>query len=178
MTCSLQRPAIARATRLFFSLLLGASAFLVAVVACNATCPATGSFTEPTTVQFESSCGFNSFTSTCAKTDVQQYAIIATKTETCDVTFVLGDGTAHKTQLSLTQHPPQMCGAAVYSLSAVIDGHPTGELAGDWAVIHGSFVFSFGADSDAGPSTCKADAGTDASKAIDASGDSADAQLE
>lgn len=168
-------PSHARTARLSLALLLIGAACLGAVVACDATCSPTGSTVLSTTVWFESSCGFNSFSSTCAKTNVEGRSIIATKTETCDVSFVLGDGTAHQAHLSLTEHPPQMmCGTETYSLSAVIDGRPTGELAGDWAVILGAFIFSFGADTDAGPSTCKADAGTDGSSTLDGSGDAAD----
>ncbi len=48
------------------------------------------------------------------------------------------------------------------SLTEIIDGRATGELAGDWSVLLGVFLVSFVSDTDAGPSTCKADAGATA----------------
>jgi hypothetical protein len=96
--------------------------------------------------------------------------VIATKTETCDVAFVLGDGTTHHAHLSLTDHPPtQKCGGSVFSLSAIIDGHATGELQGVWPPV--AFSFSFGSDTDAGPATCRPDTGTIELKTPDSGAD-------
>lgn len=109
---------------------------------------------HPTTVSFTSECGFTSFDTTCSNVSAD-HVIAPTANETCDVTFVLGDGTTHHAHVVFTQQQPAPCDCQSGSrIEATVDGF--GPHAGQIA---------FGAHESRGPSTCAADAGAPADDA-------------
>ena len=122
----------------------------VALVGCSGTCEPISTPCPLAQVQFTSTCGFKSFTSTCSGTSGQ--SITPTKTEACDVDLILGDGTAHHTHFAFTAAQGAVpCGCrATPGISETIDG---------FGPHSGGGLIQFGANNSLGPSTCVADAG-------------------